>query len=142
MFVNHGLNTFLLAKSRETMFLLTSSVCTLVNVAANFILIPRFSYFGAAGVTILTELVLLVQNVTIIRRTLGFLPVISKVWSTSAVFIVLLFMGLAASSYIGAFWLTLASCLLLAACFYVNGYVRSTLRWTSIDPIVTEGVSD
>jgi O-antigen/teichoic acid export membrane protein len=59
MFMNYALNTFLLARGRERLFLRTASVCTVVNIIANLILIPRYSYLAAASVTILTELVLL-----------------------------------------------------------------------------------
>jgi O-antigen/teichoic acid export membrane protein len=73
-FLNYALNIFLLARNREWVFLRTASVCTLVNVAANLVLIPRYSYIAAAGVTILTEVVLLGQNLALVRKMLGYMP--------------------------------------------------------------------
>jgi O-antigen/teichoic acid export membrane protein len=130
MFVNYGLNTFLLARSHEKMFLRTTLVCAAVNVAANLILIPRFSYFAAAAVTILTEVVLLVQNVAIIRRTRGFFPVPGRFWQTTGVFLLLLGGGLVGNAYATSFWPATLAFLLFAAYFYLTGYVRSVLTWT------------
>ncbi len=130
MFVNYGLNTFLLARSHEKMFLRTTLVCAAVNIAANLILIPRFSYFAAAAVTILTEVVLLVQNVTIIRRIRGFFPVPDRFWQTSTVFLILLAGGLVGNAYATSFWPAAAAFLLFAVYFYLTGYVRSVLTWT------------
>jgi O-antigen/teichoic acid export membrane protein len=85
-FLNYALNIFLLARNREWVFLRTASVCTVVNVAANLLLIPRYSYIAAAGVTILTEVVLLGQNVALIRKTLGFVPLPKRALRNSLVF--------------------------------------------------------
>ena len=74
MFLNYALNAFLLVRNRERVFLWTASVCTVVNVTANLLLIPLYSYVAAAGVTILTELVLLGQNLALVHKSLGYLP--------------------------------------------------------------------
>ena len=67
-FLNSALNTLLLAAHREKCFLWTASVCTVFNIAANLILIPRFSFIAAAGVTVATECLLLAQNLYLTRR--------------------------------------------------------------------------
>jgi O-antigen/teichoic acid export membrane protein len=130
MFVNFGLNTFLLARSHEKKFLRTTVVCAVVNIAANIILIPRFSYFAAAAVTILTEAVLLVQNVIIIRRARGFFLLPDRFWPTTGVFLLLLGGGLVGNAYARAFWPAILAFLLFAGFFYLTGYVRSVLTWT------------
>jgi len=85
-FLNCALNTFLLAKNRERVFLRTASVCTVVNVTANLLLIPRYSYIAAAAVTILTELVLFGQNLALVRKALGYVPVPKRALRNSLVF--------------------------------------------------------
>jgi len=70
-FLNSALNTLLLAAHREKCFLWTASVCTVFNIGANLILIPRFSFIAAAGVTVATECLLLAQNLYLTRRFLG-----------------------------------------------------------------------
>ncbi len=70
-FLNFALNTLFLSARKERIFLKTATFCTVFNVAANLILIPRFSFIGAAVVTVLTECFLLAQNLYLIRKTLG-----------------------------------------------------------------------
>jgi glycosyltransferase involved in cell wall biosynthesis/O-antigen/teichoic acid export membrane protein len=70
-FLNLALNTVLLATRREKIFLWTATVCTIFNIAANLILIPRFSFRAAAAVTVATEYLLLAQNLYLVRRFLG-----------------------------------------------------------------------
>jgi O-antigen/teichoic acid export membrane protein len=57
-----------------------------VNVAANLLLIPRYSYIAAAGVTILTELVLLGQNLALLHKSLGYVPLPQRALRNSLVF--------------------------------------------------------
>jgi O-antigen/teichoic acid export membrane protein len=70
-FLNFALNVLLLSARQEKVFLWTGTVCTAFNVAANLLLIPRFSYIGAAGVTVATECLLLGQNLYLARRFAG-----------------------------------------------------------------------
>jgi O-antigen/teichoic acid export membrane protein len=70
-FLNGALNTLLLAAHRERVFLWTASVCTVFNIAANLILIPKFSFIAAAAVTVATECLLLAQNLYFTRKYLG-----------------------------------------------------------------------
>jgi O-antigen/teichoic acid export membrane protein len=71
MFLNYALNTLLLASHKEKIFIWTASICTVFNISANLLLIPRFSYVGAAVATLLTELLLLGQNYFLITKFLG-----------------------------------------------------------------------
>lgn len=45
------------AINKQDLFLKISGLCLLINVTLNLILIPKFSYIGAAVVTLLTEIV-------------------------------------------------------------------------------------
>lgn len=88
-FMNLALNTILLANHREKWFMMTASVCMVVNISVNIILVPKYSYMAAAGVTILTELVLLVQNVVLVRKAIGYIPRPHRFMATSVTFAVL-----------------------------------------------------
>jgi O-antigen/teichoic acid export membrane protein len=70
-FLNHALNTLLLSAHREKAFLWTASICTIFNCSANILLIPRFSWVAAAAVTVLTELLLLLQNCFLMQKYFG-----------------------------------------------------------------------
>jgi O-antigen/teichoic acid export membrane protein len=70
-YLNYALNIRLLAMGREKVFVATSSVCLAVNFVGNLVFIPMYSWRAAAVLTIVTELVLLIQNVYWIRRVVG-----------------------------------------------------------------------
>ena len=70
-FLNFALNTLLLSDHKEKVFLRTAAVCTVFNIGANLFMIPRYSFIGAAIVTVLTECLLLAQNLYFIRKTMG-----------------------------------------------------------------------
>jgi O-antigen/teichoic acid export membrane protein len=89
-YANYGLNISLLAAGRERVFMKTFLVCLAVNFVGNLIFIPMYSWRAAAFLTIVTELVLLVQNLYWIRRTAGEVAVPWSIARTSCVFIVLL----------------------------------------------------
>jgi len=44
------------------------------NVVANLILIPRYSYFGAAASIIATEVIVLIMGIVLVYRLVGWLP--------------------------------------------------------------------
>jgi O-antigen/teichoic acid export membrane protein len=70
-FLNYALNTLLLSAHKEKVFVWTATVCTVFNITANLLLIPRFSFIAAAVVTVLTEILLLAQNFYLIRKFMG-----------------------------------------------------------------------
>jgi len=73
-YVNYALNIRLLAGGHERVFVATSLVCFGVNLIGNLIFIPLYSWKAAAATTIVTESVLLAQNVFWLRRTVGAIP--------------------------------------------------------------------
>lgn len=89
-YVNYALNVRLLAGGHERVFVITSLVCFVVNVVGNLLLIPVYSWRAAGVLTIVTELVLLVQNLFWLRRVAGAIPRPVGLVRTSLVFAVLL----------------------------------------------------
>lgn len=55
-----------------------------VNVGLNFALIPYFSYLAAAGITIVSELIMLGFSALIVKRALDFLPSLGVFWRAGA----------------------------------------------------------
>src|ERR1043166_3758689 len=131
MFINYALNTYLLARSQERLFLYTNSVCAAINIVGNFLLIPHFSYFAAAVMTVITETVLLIQNVAIIKKKFGFLVFPKGVVLTSLVFVLLLAAGVTGSYYFPSPILTAAIPLLFLTYLYFDGSLRSMVSWMS-----------
>lgn len=70
-FLNFALNTLLLAAHKEKAFLWTATVCTIFNISANLLLIPRFSFIAAAAVTVATECLLAAQNFYLVWKFMG-----------------------------------------------------------------------
>jgi O-antigen/teichoic acid export membrane protein len=91
-FLNFVLNTMLLATGREKVFLWTSTVCSVFNIAANLLLIPRFSFYGAAVVTVFTELLLFGQNCYFSKKYLGSV-LLPKGGATSTIAFLAVFAG-------------------------------------------------
>jgi O-antigen/teichoic acid export membrane protein len=86
-FMSSAFNTMLLASGREKMFLWTSAVCTVFNIGANLLVIPRFSFYGAAWVTVFTELLLFGQNCYLSKRYLGRIVLPKDVATSSIAFL-------------------------------------------------------
>jgi O-antigen/teichoic acid export membrane protein len=48
---------FLNSINKQHLFTISNGICALSNVILNFILIPKFSYIGAATATVITQLI-------------------------------------------------------------------------------------
>jgi O-antigen/teichoic acid export membrane protein len=114
MFLNFALSTLLLAAHKEKVFLWTASVCTCFNVAANLLLIPRYSYLAAAAVTVATESLLLAMNFYLVRRLLGQSVFPQDGLRITAGFIVVLAAYWALGREISQLWAGSAACLVFA----------------------------
>jgi O-antigen/teichoic acid export membrane protein len=120
-YVNWALNLTLLAAGREKVFMVTSLVCLAVNSLGNLVFIPLYSWRAAAVITIVTELILLGQNLYWVRRALGRVPLPWGMARSSGVFTVLLGVALA-GRYGGAPLVSGTLCLLIyAAYLYGSG---------------------
>ena len=115
-YANYALNTVLLAAGRERVFMSTFLLCLAVNFFGNLIFIPKYSWRAAAVLTIVTELVLLVQNIYWIRMVVGEVGVPSGVARTSFVFSILLG-AFFAGGYLASPLVVGAACLLVFATY-------------------------
>jgi O-antigen/teichoic acid export membrane protein len=79
-FVNSVTQYVLIAIDQQRFLTKAFLIGVTFNIVANLIVIPSFSYQGAAVVTILSELALLVPFYYAIRKHLGSLPWLSIVW--------------------------------------------------------------
>jgi O-antigen/teichoic acid export membrane protein len=114
MFLNFALGTLLLAAHREKVFLWTTSICTVFNVIANLVLIPRYSFLAAAAVTVATESLLLAMNLFLVKRLLGH-AVFPKNWVRITVgFVAVVAAYWALGHQIPQLWAGSAACLVFA----------------------------
>jgi O-antigen/teichoic acid export membrane protein len=89
-YLNYSLNIVLLATGREHVFVVTASVCLVVNLIGNLILIPKYSWRAAAVLTIVTDLVSVLKNGWHVRNLFGSVPWPFGMVRSSIAFLVLL----------------------------------------------------
>jgi O-antigen/teichoic acid export membrane protein len=73
-YFNHLTGFTIVSLSRQNKYFLVALSALVFNVLANFLIIPRFSYYGAALITVLTEGVVLVITTFFIYRFLKIKP--------------------------------------------------------------------
>jgi O-antigen/teichoic acid export membrane protein len=129
-YANYGLTIALLAAGQERVFVRTFLVCLAVNFVGNLIFIPMYSWRAAAGLTIVTELVQLGQNVYWIRQVTGKAAIPWGMAKMSVAFVALLAASLF-GAYLGSPVGAGALCLLaFAAYLYFSGALREfTTAW-------------
>jgi O-antigen/teichoic acid export membrane protein len=89
-------------------------VCTVFNISANLILIPRFSFLAAAGVTVATECLLLAQNFFLIKKFLGQVILPKDAARITACFVLALVALWASGRVIPQIWAGSAACIAFA----------------------------
>lgn len=57
IFINHTMGYLLNSINKQKLFTTSTAICAISNVAINFILIPKFSYKGAAVATIISQFI-------------------------------------------------------------------------------------
>ena len=89
-FLNYCFNIVLLATGQERVFVATAAVCLAVNLVGNLVFIPKYSWWAAAIITIITDLVSAVKNGWHIRISLGRIPWPYGLFRSLIAFVVLL----------------------------------------------------
>ena len=71
-FISHLFNYLIIALGKQIKLILPNLILVIVNIVLNLILIPRFSYLGAAFTTVLTEALVLLFAWWVAKRYLDF----------------------------------------------------------------------
>jgi O-antigen/teichoic acid export membrane protein len=121
-YFNYALNIGLLAGGQERVFVKTALLCLAVNLVGNVAMIPRFGWRAAAAMTIVTELVLLGQNIYWVRRVVGAVAPPLEAARTSVAFGVLLAIAVVGSR-LGSPLLVGTGCLVCFAAYLVRAGV-------------------
>ncbi len=103
-----GNSIIALGKQKKAAWIYASGA--IFNIIANIIVIPKYSYFGAALTTIFTEIIVTLLMLLLIRKSIDFLPSLSvfiKGLSAAILMYVILYylpgLGLVLSILLGAF---------------------------------------
>ncbi|GIW12069.1 MAG: hypothetical protein KatS3mg061_3126 [Dehalococcoidia bacterium] len=73
-YINSLTHYVLIALNRQRYLTFAFLIGVTFNILANLVVIPRFGYLGAAGVTVLSEIVLLIPFFVAVKQELGRLP--------------------------------------------------------------------
>jgi O-antigen/teichoic acid export membrane protein len=69
LFVNGAASTLLNASNKEVSVTKIYGIAAVLNIVLNFILIPLYSYHGAALATVISEIIICILMIKIIRKT-------------------------------------------------------------------------
>ncbi|MDD3006600.1 MAG: flippase [Candidatus Pacebacteria bacterium] len=92
------------------------------NVVANFIVIPRYSYFGAAFSTLVTEFLVTALMVVVIYREIKFMPSFKNLLRTGAAGL-LMFSVLSVLSFLDIFSMMIVGAVVYVSAAYLIGAV-------------------
>ncbi|MBI4030013.1 flippase [Candidatus Berkelbacteria bacterium] len=64
----------LIAAGLQRVLIWPNTIAVLVNIVLNLLFIPHYSYLAAAVITFLTEIIILIMDIILVKKYLGFLP--------------------------------------------------------------------
>lgn len=73
-FLNGVLIYTVIAANQQKRLILPYVIAVIFNIVANFIVIPQYSYFGAAATTVVTELIVLMSSLYVVSKYLKLSP--------------------------------------------------------------------
>lgn len=73
-FLNSVMIYTIIAANQQRRLILPYTIAVVFNVVANFIVIPQYSYFGAAVTTVITEVLVLIASLYIVNKYLKLSP--------------------------------------------------------------------
>ncbi len=98
------------------------------NVITNFIFIPKYSYFGAAVTTVVTELLVTGLMIYVIYKTINFLPSFFKILFKALLASFLMVLVLYYFSYLNIFFLVLIGvAVYLPAIYFIGGISKEEI---------------
>ena len=96
IFFGHFFNSVLLAGNLQKKLMKVLAVCAVFNIGTNLIAIPRYSYNGAAFISVFTEMLVVALTFYLTAKNLKYKPKIEK-WKS------FLFSGLAMAAFLFIF---------------------------------------
>ncbi len=79
IFFGNFFNTIMISANFQKKLMWIMGIAAIFNVFLNLLLIPRFSYLGAAWVSVLTEFIVVFLGFIFVKRKLGYFPRIEKI---------------------------------------------------------------
>jgi len=74
IFFGNFFNNILIAASQQKKLMYALSICAIFNITLNFLLIPRFSYTGAAATSVATEMLVVILTMLLTAKYVKYVP--------------------------------------------------------------------
>jgi O-antigen/teichoic acid export membrane protein len=81
IFFGNFFNSVLIAGNLQKRLMLVLGFAAVTNIGLNLVLIPRFSYYGAAGVSVLTEFIVVAITFYLSAKKIKYIPKLEKIGS-------------------------------------------------------------
>jgi len=120
IFMYTTLGTFLISIDKQNQMAISAFVTALVNVIINIILIPYFSYVGAAVTTVICETVLFIIYFYLVSKYICFLP-IHKILLKPLIALIVMSLFIIFFNWFGFFTLVILGAVLYFATLYIIG---------------------
>ncbi|HPN96208.1 MAG TPA: flippase [Candidatus Moranbacteria bacterium] len=78
IFFGNFFNSIMIAGNLQKKLLFVLSGAAIINISLNYLFIPRFSYFGAAGISVITEMVVAGIGFVVVYKNLKYKPVLEN----------------------------------------------------------------
>lgn len=126
MFFGHFFNATLIAGNLQRTLMFIFAFAAGFNVISNLIVIPVFSYIGAAYISVITELAVVALSVYFAKARLGYSPKIEKtgqIFLSGAIMAAFLFIF---QGRLGFFFLALGSAMVYLFCLWILRAVKTS----------------
>ena len=128
IFLGALFSNIIIAANRQKCLAQIYFIGMIFNIAANFIFIPKYSYFGAAATTVATELLVTGLMVYAIYKTLKFIPSFKILFKTLLASL-LMALVLYYFSYLNIFFLIIiGAAVYLPVIYFIGGISREEIK--------------
>ena len=122
IFLGALFSNIIIAANKQKQLAQIYFVGMIFNVITNFIFIPRYSYFGAAATTVVTELLVTVLMILVVYRSIKFIPSFAILFKVSFASF-LMASALHYFSYLNIFYLLILGIVVYSLTIYFIGGV-------------------
>ena len=128
IFLGALFSNIIIAANKQKQLAQIYFVGMIFNVITNFIFIPRYSYFGAAATTVVTELLVTVLMIFVVYRSIKFIPSFAILFKVSLASF-LMAVVLHYFSYLNVFYLLiLGGIVYLSIIYFIGGVSREEIK--------------
>ncbi|MCK4799868.1 flippase [Candidatus Parcubacteria bacterium] len=128
IFLGALFSNIIIAANKQKQLAQIYFVGMIFNIITNFIFIPRYSYFGAAATTVVTELLVTVLMIFVVYRSIKFIPSFAILFKVSLASF-LMAVVLHYFSYLNVFYLLiLGGIVYLSIIYFIGGVSREEIK--------------